>query len=380
MKHRINRWLGLTVLLLIAGSVAGQEASSPFYLTFIPNVQFAPIYVAIENGYFQAAGQPVSIEYLSEPDVVDLVATGQARYGVVSAEQVILAGANGRPITYVYNWYHDYPVALVTDAAVIPTLADLPGKTVGVPIRSGATYTGLSALLNVSGLTEADIDLQEIGFNAPEAFCLGRVQAASVYSNNEPLQIQALIDDNQCGDVREIAVFPVSAALPLVSNGIIASDDFLAASPELVASFVAAYHQGLLDTINNPAEAYLLSALHVENLPLDDLLRAELTAQAETQATFLATNPTRELIAESRATFSQAMHERFDRTALLQLDVLLNTIDLWDTATIGVTEADAWDNMVRVLSELGQLPDATAGLDDLYTNEFVPEPSLAPGA
>ncbi|MFQ3646838.1 MAG: ABC transporter substrate-binding protein [Anaerolineae bacterium] len=373
MLRRFGRWLSVFALAAAAMSVTAQQAAAPVYLTFIPNIQFSPLYVAIQNGYFQEAGQPVREEYVNEPDAIDLVAVGQTNFAIVSAEQVILAGANGRPITYVYNWFNDYPIAIVASAdAGIESVRDLVGRRVGVPIRSGANYTGLTALLRAEGLTENDLDLQEIGFNAPEAFCTGRVEASAVYINNEPLQIQRLIDAGQCS-VSAIRIFAVSEALPLVSNGLIVNNDFLRLNPDLVAQFVEAFHRGLQDVINNPARAYLLSLPHVENLPLNDELRAVLEQEAADQDAFLATGPDREAVAASREALRERLHAQFERPLLLQMDVLLNTIELWDADPLGMTDPQAWANMVEVLGELGKLPARTGDLNSLFTNDFVPE-------
>lgn len=377
MLRQVVRWASLLGMAAAVVSVSAQQAAAPLYLTFIPNIQFSPLYVGIQKGYFQEAGQPIREEYVSEPDAIDLVAVGQTNFAIVSAEQVILAGANGRPITYVYNWFNEYPIAIVASAdAGIETIRDLAGRRVGVPIRSGANYTGLTALLSAEGLSESDIDLQEIGFNAPEAFCTGRVEASAVYINNEPLQIQRLIEAGQCS-VSAIRIFPVSEVLPLVSNGLIVNNDFLRLNPDLVAEFVNAYHRGLQDVINNPARAYLLSLPHVENLPLNDELRAVLEQEAADQEAFLATQPDREAVAASREALRERLHAQFDRSLLLQMDVLLNTIELWDTDDLGATDPEAWDNMVAVLRELGKLPARASGLDALFTNQFVPESTRA---
>lgn len=377
MLRKVVRWVSLLGMAAAVVSVSAQQAAAPVYLTFIPNIQFSPLYVGIQNGYFQEAGQPVREEYVTEPDAIDLVAVGQTNFAIVSAEQVILAGANGRPITYVYNWFDDYPIAIVASAdAGIESVRDLVGRRVGVPMRSGANYTGLTALLRSEGLAESDLDLQEIGFNAPEAFCTGRVEASAVYINNEPLQIQRLIDAGQCS-VSAIRIFPVSEALPLVSNGLIVNNDFLRLNPDLVAQFVEAFHRGLQDVINNPARAYLLSLAHVENLPLSDELRAVLEQEAADQEAFLATGPDREAVAASREALRERLHAQFERPLLLQMDVLLNTIELWDADDLGMTDPEAWDNMVAVLRELGKLPARASGLDALFTNQFVPESARA---
>jgi NitT/TauT family transport system substrate-binding protein len=365
--------LGLLSLLLGVSFASAQELQEERFLhTFIPNIQFAPTYVTIEQGYFVNAGINVTVEYLNEPDVVDLVATGQSNFGIVSGEQVILAGSQGRPITYVYNWFQKYPIAIVTsDAYDIESPADLVGQTVGVPGRFGATYSGLLAFLAANGLSEADIQVQEIGFNAPEVFCLGQVQASTIYVNNEPLQIQNLADADECGDTTQVRVFPVADSVNLVSNGIITNNALIADNSETVSTFISAFHQGLVDTINNPARAYLLSLAHVENLPITDELQADLEELAIAQDELLALNPTREQVAEARLAMQAVLHEKYDAQTLLQFDVLIATIELWDAEEIGMNQPEAWDNMLATLISMN-LPVDEVDVTTLYTNDFVP--------
>ncbi len=370
----MRKMMLLLMLLCLASVVQGQRAVQPerFLLTFVPNVQFSPTYVAIAKGYTVEAGFDVTIAYLSEPDVVDLIASEQAHFGMVSGEQVILAAAQGRDIVYVYNWFNKYPVGVVVrDDGRITTPADLRGAKVGIPGRFGASYSGLTALLLANGLTEADIQLDEIGFNAPEVFCMGVIDASVVYINNEPLQIQNRADAGDCGDVRGVRVFSASDYTPLVSNGIVTSKAFAEAQPEQVQAFVTAYHRGLSDVINNPAEAYLLSALFVENLPMSDDLRAALEAAAREQEAFLATNPSREEIAASRLALAETLHAAFDSKQLLQFDVLLASINLWDSDALGQSDAAAWETMQDTLLAMGILK-APLDIETFYTNAFVP--------
>lgn len=375
------RWLAGLILLLSLTLVASAQEVQPerFLLTFIPNIQFAPMYVAIEQGYFKEAGFDVSVEYINEPDVLDLVAAGQAHFGVVGGEQVIIANARAREITYVYSWFQQYPVGIVSPVEnKITTVEDLKGKKVGIPGRFGASYTGLTALLSSAGLTESDIQLTEIGFNAPEAICTGQVEAAVVYSNNEPLQISTRAAAGDCGTVTDVNVIQVSSAGAFVSNGLITSAQFIKESPDKVAGFVGAFDHALKDSINNPARAYLLSAPSIENLPLTPELEARLKELADEQDTFLATNPTREDITASRATLRETLHSEFDAETLLQFDVLLNTVEMWDADVPGFSTLEAWENMSNTLTTMGLL-DTKVNLDRIYTNEFVPEPPASNG-
>ena len=66
------------------------------------------------------------------------------------------------------------------------------------------------------------------------------------------------------------------------------------------------------------------------------------------------------------------LNEQFDSDTLLQFEVLLASIDLWDADQLGYTDAQSWVNMQDTLIALNQL-DAAIDLEPLYTNEFLPE-------
>lgn len=342
-------------------------------LTFIPNVQFAPFYLGIEDGYFADAGFDVRLEHLQEPEVLDLVAVGQANFGIVSGEQVILARSRGRDVVYVFEWFQKYPVGLVYSSALdLVSLGDLQGKALGIPGRFGASYSGLTTLLRSAGLGEDDIDLREIGFNAPEVFCLGVVDAAIVYVNNEPLQIQNLAADGDCGEVVDVEVITVSSQVDLVSNGLIVSRAYLDDDPDAVARMVSGLRAALSAVINNPAAAYLASLQHVDSLPADDALIDGLEIAAAMQAEFLASEPARDEIAESRRQLAADLSDDFDRATLTQLNVLLNTIELWDADSLGYSDLESWQAMSDTLTAMGFLDDDAGDLHDAFSNRFVP--------
>lgn len=340
-------------------------------ITFIPNVQFAPIYVTIADGHFADAGFDINLEYLNEPDVLDLVAANQARFGIVSGEQVILASARGREITYFYAWFQQYPVGLVLpDNSPIQTPAELAGYRVSLPGRFGASYNGLIALLASAGLTEADINIEEIGFAAPEVFCLGLLQAATIYINNEPLQIRNRAQQGDCGNITGVRVMPVADYLDLISNGIITNQRTAQNDPDAVQAFAQAFHQGLQTTIQNPAHAYLQSVTFVDGLFLSNDLQQALQRLAQAQETFLATNPTRDAIARSRLTMYESLAQQFAPDELLQFEVLLASIDLWDSPQLGYSPTENWQNMQDTLITLGEL-NVELDVNQLFTNDFV---------
>lgn len=287
---------------------------------YIPNIQFAPLYVAVEKGYFAEAGLEVEFDYSFETDAVALVGADELKFAVVSGEQVLLARAQGLPIVYVAAWYQQYPVAVVSKAAEgIATPADLKGKKIGLPGLFGANYIGLEALLFSAGLTDADVTLDSIGFNQVEALATDQEQAVSVYAANEPVQLRA-----QGFELNEMRV---ADYVQLASNGLITNETTLTQDPDLVRRMTQAFLKGLADTLTDPDEAYELSRAHIPNL-------AELDENVQKQ-------------------------------------VLTRSIELWQAERLGYSDMQAWENMQDTLLRMGLLA-APLALDKAFTNEFVP--------
>ena len=289
-------------------------------LPFIPNVQFAPVYVALEKGYFNDSGFDVEIEYGNENDAVALVGAGDQYFTVASGEQVLLARSQGLPVTYVLAWYQKFPVGVASLAEEnIVELENLRGKDIGIPGLFGASYIGFRALLAAGGLTEDDVTLLSIGFNQVEAIMTGQVQAGVIYLPNEPVVLR---DQGY-----EVNTMGVSDYLGLVGNGLVTNEMAVEENPEMVQAFVEAFLQGIRDTIDDPYEAYEISKNYVENLG--------------------------------------------DPDQDVQFQVLETSIELYLAPRLGYSDSAGWINMQEVLLDMGLL-EAPIDLELAFTNQFIP--------
>ena len=322
MKYRIVLFLLVVVLALTSCGGDGSPAESTHIrlpMAYIPNVQFAPFYVAVEKGYYDEVGIDLEFDYSYETDGVALVGANDLQFAIVSGEQVPIARAEGVPVVYVMAWYKDYPVAIVTDKTQgIESPQDLIGETVGLPGLFGANYVGLQAFLQANNMEESDLSLNAIGFNQVELFASGKEKTVVGYIANEPVQLRARGYD--------INVFAISDYVDLVSNGLITNQTTLEENPELVRNMIRATLKGIQYTVENPDEAYEISKKYVEGL-----------AEAEEE---------------------------------IQKEVLETSIALYQKSPYGYSNGEAWENMQEVLLTMG-LMKKMIDLDTAYTNEFI---------
>ena len=229
-------------------------------LGYKPDVQFAPFYVAANKGYYAAEGLEITFQNGNVPDLMKVMAAGDAslQFVAASGDEIIPARVQGIPVLSVMTWYTRYPVAAASIVGKGPELKkpeDLKGRTVGVPGAFGATYIGLQALLKAGGLTMKDITLKTIGFTQVENLSQGQVDVAMVYAANEPVQLRS--------KDFEVSTLMTSDYVDLASNALAASDKAVKENPELVRKVVRATLKGIQDTINDPKGAFEASLKQV---------------------------------------------------------------------------------------------------------------------
>lgn len=288
---------------------------------FVANVQFAPWYVAVERGYFAQEGIELEFDYGDyDTKGVQLVAAGWTPFAIASGDQVLKARAQGMPVVTFVNWWRRFPVAVVAlRESGIKEPGDLEGRKVGIPETFGAaSYIGWKALASATDLNEEHVDLEVIGYAALENLTVGRVDAAVVYANNEPVQLR------QRGYETNLILVADHAAL--ISNGIITSEQVLADKPELVRAFARAFLRGLEETMNDPDAAFEICKEYVEGL---------------------------------------------EENEEMQRAVLEASLDYWRGEPLGQSNAQAWENTVGVM-ERADILEGNVEPEKAFTNAFLP--------
>jgi NitT/TauT family transport system substrate-binding protein len=286
---------------------------------YIPNVQFAPFYIAVEKGYFRDEAIKVDFDYQQETDGVALVGANQVPFSIASGEQVLLARSQGLPVVYAMSWWNGYPVAIVSLASKnINTPHDLAGKRVGIPMLSGASYVGYRALLEADLMPENSVTLEVVGYHQVEELIAGRIDAAVVYSNNEPIQLR------HQGYV--VHVIRVADYVHLASNGLLTNEQTLKQDPDLVRGMIRAIARGVADAVRDPNAAYVISRKYVENLAENDPVQKE---------------------------------------------VLAESIEFWKSDKTGWSSEQAWNNMADTLSSMGLLTQKM-DVTKAFTNSYLP--------
>lgn len=256
MMRRLG--LSFVVLMLVAALVApGQVLGQPRPLTHIrvvhvPVLIFAPLYVAIERGYF--ARQGIEVELITTPGGVSsfaVLAGGRAEVVVGGLGAALFnASARGLDFKVVGPVHMEKPpvsTPLVVskrayDSGEIRSVKDLRGKKVSVNVIGSATEFWLHLALLRGGLTIDDVQLVAVNFpDVPAALANGAIAAGLL---GEPL---ATLAEEQGQIVRLSEDFVNGVQVTAVYY----SGEFMRQQPKLAVGFMVAWLRASRDLYGN---------------------------------------------------------------------------------------------------------------------------------
>jgi putative riboflavin transport system substrate-binding protein len=262
-QSRLARVIALAALAVLAFPLAQARAATNVTVGtgFMPNVQFAPYYVAQDLGFYKAEGLNVTMNYDRVPNLLQMVADGKFTFGASSGDTAVIAKAAGANVQYVAAQYQQYPVGamwLKSGGPKITKPADLKGLRIGISSPGSSTDYGLRALLKSAGLTRKDVKVSAVGVTETEALINKQIDVAMTFTDNEPVMAAAL--------GHPVNVMKVSDYVNLASSGIVAGSKLVKSHRSEVYGFVKATMRGLKYSQQHPDEAFKIARKRLPEL------------------------------------------------------------------------------------------------------------------
>ena len=266
MKKLTLVLVALAVLLLPCQRAAAADKLTVILDWFV-NPDHAPLYVALEKGFFKDRGLEVELIAPSNPsDPAKLVAAGKADIAVSYQHQHQMQVDQGLPLVRIATLIATPLNSLVVLAdGPIKNIADLKGKTIGYSVGGFETVL-LKVMLARAGLTLDDVKLVNVNFSLSPALFTGQADATiGAFRNFELNQMDIEKRPGRAFLVEEHGV-------PSYDELILVAGSKNLADPRL-RRFVDALEEGVQYLVNHPDESWRLFVSHGrENLD-DELNR-----------------------------------------------------------------------------------------------------------
>ncbi|MAI11141.1 MAG: ABC transporter ATP-binding protein [Rhodospirillaceae bacterium TMED167] len=249
MKHLFS---ALTAISLFWSAPAGAKDNLTVILDWFVNPDHAPLIVAQEKGYFNAAGLKVKLIAPADPnDPPKLVAAGKAELAVSYQPQLHVQVSEGLPLIRIGTLVSTPLNSLVAlKGGPIKSIKDLKGKKIGFSV-GGFEDALLAAMLSKHGLSIKDVDLINVNFSLSPSIVAGKVDAVIGAFRNFELNQMDIIGKPG------IAFYPEEEGVPPYDELIIVANK-AKVTDKRFSKFLDAVEQGVQYLINHPDESWKL--------------------------------------------------------------------------------------------------------------------------
>src|SRR6266851_1860309 len=275
---------GLAMLLATATSVQPAHSQSPEKLTvrftWKLKGEYAPLFVALDRGYYKTEGLDVDLaEGSGAQTVLKLLAGGTEKVGYGPAVAAAQAVSQGLPVKVTAVYQTKAPMGVISFPEVpLKTPKDLEGKRLAVSV--GETFGDM--LGPFTRINHVDIGkIQQIQMDASARntqFLTRKIDIMSVYLSNEWPQVE-----KRAGvkfNVLKVADF----GLNLLGASMIVGNAFAEQNPEIVRKLLRATAKGYRDAIIDPKDAARIMAKYMK-VPEDPEV-----LERQVEATVVSTN------------------------------------------------------------------------------------------
>jgi ABC-type nitrate/sulfonate/bicarbonate transport system substrate-binding protein len=249
---------------LFAPVVRAQSAARPGSITtalsWIPNHQFAGMWIALEKGYFTDAG--VRVEWRpggpNTPNPAERVSSGEVGLGQMAGTRPLLDAINrGNDFVMIGTRFQRGPGGILSLARQpVREAKDLLGKRIILP--SPVDVRTVETVLRMNRLSAASGAFKYVpgGFD-PTQLIDGQGDAMLAFETNQPISLEAR------GMVKDKDYFFRSfdeLGFPTYSNFLFATRRFIGENRDLLVRYLRAEIRGWVDNEANPALGGKLTA------------------------------------------------------------------------------------------------------------------------
>lgn len=241
MKRR-QHWILAIILVLIVGATIYWKAyrtpkELPYRVGLVTWIGYAPLYIAKDQGYFEAEGIDVDIRNMDQPGTREAAfSSGQLDFFPNTPDAFVIDNAT-RPlpgkIVAAFDRSHGADGLIANNSIRLP--GDLAGKTVGFEKGITSHYL-LLWYLHQNGMTGADIKQVNLSANdAGRSFMAGQLAAAATW---EPWLTKAKESNSSHVLATSADMNDRIVDVLMVSNRVLRN-------PEMARRFMRAWYRGL---------------------------------------------------------------------------------------------------------------------------------------
>jgi NitT/TauT family transport system substrate-binding protein len=226
--------------------------------------EYAPLYVALEKGYYNAEGLDVQLsEGNGAQNVLKVLAAGNEKFGYGPAVAAAQAVSLGLPVKVVALYQTSGP-------------KDLEGKRLAISV--GETFGDMiRPFTRINNVDLGKIQLIQMDASARTTqFLTRKVDVMSVYLSNELPQIE------KRAGVKFNVIKVTDFGLNVLGSSMYVSNAFAEQKPDTVKKLLLATAKGYRDAMADPKEAAKIMARHMAVPEQPDVLERQVEATVVT--------------------------------------------------------------------------------------------------
>ena len=248
-------WIGIVVVGLmligcnkesapVATTQGGGNATGvKLALNWKPEPEFGGFYAAREDGNFGKHG--LSVDLIAAGDqVLPMLDSGQAQFGIMAADEVMAARANGLDIVAVYAIYQTNPQGIMAHASRgFSSLGDILHAEGTLAVQPGLKYVDF--LRNKYGPVK--VQILPYDFSIAQ-FLEDKNHSQQCFVTSEPIAAKRKGADPKVFLIAESGFNPYAGL-------VVVKGDYLKGNPKLVEEFVAGCREGWRAYLDEPKKA-----------------------------------------------------------------------------------------------------------------------------